>query len=73
MICRDGLKPNPDKVKRIREMLTQPASKTSKRFLGIVNYVQKFVPNLSEVTNPMRDLLKEGNQFHWDEKVQGQF
>ena len=43
-----------------------------KRFLGMVKYLQKFAPNLSEVTAPMRDLLKQRNEFHWDKEVQGQ-
>ena len=37
----------------------------------MVNYLQKFAPNLSEATAPMRELLKEENQFLWDEEVQG--
>ena len=42
-----------------------------KRLLGMVNYFQEFASNLSAITAPMRDLLKDGNQFRWDEQVQG--
>jgi hypothetical protein len=42
-----------------------------KRLMGMVNYLQRFTPNLSDVSAPLRDLLKEENQFHWDEGVQG--
>ena len=38
----------------------------------MVKYLEKFAPNLSEVTAPMRDLLKQRNEFHWDKEVQGQ-
>ena len=34
-----------------------------KRLLGMLNYLQKFAPNLSEVTAPMRELLREENHF----------
>lgn len=71
VICQDGLKPDPDKVQGIKEMPTSTSKQDLKRLLGMVNYLQKFAPNLSEVTAPMRDLLKEGNQFRWDEQVQG--
>ena len=37
----------------------------------MVNFLQKFAPNLSETTAPMRELLKQENQFLWDEEVQG--
>ena len=71
VICQDGLKPDPDKVQGIRGMPTPTSKQDVKRLLGMVNYLQKFMPNLSEATAPMRDLLKETNQFHWDEQVQG--
>lgn len=71
VICQDGLKPDPDKVQGIKEMPTPTSKQDLKRLLGMVNYLQKFAPNLSEVTAPMRDLLKEGNQFRWNEQVQG--
>ena len=71
VICQDGLKPDPDKVQGIAEMPTPSSKQDVKRLLGMVNYLQKFASNLSEITAPMRDLLKDGNQFQWDEQVQG--
>ena len=71
VICQDDLKPDPDKVQGIAEMPTPPSKQDVKRLLGMVNYLQKFPSNLSETTAPMRDLLKDGNQFQWDEQVQG--
>lgn len=35
-------------------------------FLGIVTYLSKFAPNLSEVTSPLRVLLTQNVEFHWD-------
>ena len=63
VICQDGLKPDPDKVQGIREMPAPTSKQDLKIFLGMVNYLQKFAPNLSEVTAPMRDLLKQRNVF----------
>ena len=37
----------------------------------MVNYLQKFAPNLSEATAPTRELLKVENPFLLDEAVQG--
>ena len=42
------------------------------RLMGMVNYLQKFTSGLSEVTKPMRDLLKEDVEFVWDEGVHGE-
>ena len=37
----------------------------------MVNFVQKFAPRLAEITTPLRDLVKKGNEFKWDEHVHG--
>ena len=71
VICQDGLKPDPNKVQGIAEMPTPSSKQDVKRLLGMINYLQKFASNLSEMTASMRDLLKDGNQFQWDEQVQG--
>ncbi|KAK3740433.1 hypothetical protein QZH41_004601 [Actinostola sp. cb2023] len=71
VISEEGLKADPDKVQGIKEMLTPTSKQDIKRILGMVNYLQKFAPNLSDVTAPMRELLKEANQFCWDEQIQG--
>lgn len=33
--------------------------------LGTVNYLAKFIPNMSTITAPIRELLKQENQFYW--------
>lgn len=52
-------------------MPTPTSKQDVKRLLGMVNYLQKFAPNLSAVTAPMSELLKEQNQFLWDNDIQG--
>ena len=34
-------------------------------FLGLANYMGPFIPNLSTLTAPLRELLKESHQFAW--------
>jgi len=58
-------------VQGIKEMPTPTSKQEVKRPLGMVNYLQRFGPNFSEATAPMRELLKEDNQFQWEEQVQG--
>lgn len=36
-----------------------------KRFLGFVTYLAKFIPNLSELDAPLRELLKTNALFDW--------
>lgn len=35
------------------------------RLLGTVNYIAKFVPNMSTMTEPIGQLLKNETQFIW--------
>ena len=62
-ISADGLKPDPTKINAILDMPV-PKSKTDlQRFLGMINYLAKFVPNLSQTTAPLRALLKKRYSF----------
>ena len=36
------------------------------RLLGAVNYLAKFIPNMSTVTKLIRDVLKADISFYWD-------
>ncbi|XP_062576513.1 uncharacterized protein K02A2.6-like [Saccostrea cucullata] len=71
VISKQGLSADPSKVQAIREMPTPTDRQAVQRLLGMVNFVQRFVPNLSEVTSTLRDLLKSDTYFHWDEQVHG--
>ena len=47
--------------------------KELQRFMGMVNYLAKFIPNLSNVTVPLRELLKNDTAWHWEEIDQKAF
>lgn len=57
-IDKKGLHPTEDKIKAI---LQAPAPKNItelRAFLGLLNYYEKFVPNLSTVLAPLHKLLR---------------
>ena len=37
-----------------------------RRFLGIINQLSKFAPNLADKTKPLRELLSTRNHWKWD-------
>ena len=39
-----------------------------KHFLGMVTYLGKFIQNLSEISAPLQNLLKEGIAFQWEQE-----
>ena len=67
VLTPDGLKPDPSKVKAIVEMPTPSDKKAVQRVLGMITYLAKFLPNLSDVTEPLRRLLDKDVQWHWND------
>ena len=58
-ITDEGLQPDPAKVRPIQDM-PQPQDVTELlRFLGMVKYLAKFIPNLSDLAAPLNELLKK--------------
>ena len=73
IISKDGIQIDPEKVKAITK-LPRPQSVTEvRRFLGMVNHIGKFAPNLAETTKPLRDLLKKETEWVWDEPQEKAF
>ena len=67
-ITDKGIIPDPEKVSAINKM-KDPSNVTElQRFLGLVNYMAKFIPNLAEITAPLRTLLVKGSNFEIKEK-----
>ncbi|KAK7939091.1 hypothetical protein WMY93_002417 [Mugilogobius chulae] len=61
-----GIQPDPEKVRAITDMPI-PENKTDlQRALGLVNYVGRFIPNLSANTKALRSLLENSTEWHWN-------
>ena len=69
----DGLKPDPKKVEAILMMPKPTDVQSVKRFLGMANYLSKFLPHLSTVTEPLRRLRYKDVEWHWNEAHEGAF
>ena len=60
-----GLQIDDDRIKAIKEIKTPKNKKGLETFLGIINYVNRYVPNHSQITSPLRNLTKVGVQWNW--------
>ncbi|KAK2702305.1 hypothetical protein QYM36_019085, partial [Artemia franciscana] len=64
LITADGIKPDPSKVQAIIEM-PHPSNKDElATFLGMTNFLSKYIPNLSSLNYPLRELGKQ-TVFEW--------
>ena len=67
VIDSSGVQPDPDRVKAIQEMAAPTDVSGVRRFLGVINQIAKFIPNTAEITQPLCELLVQGNQWVWGE------
>ena len=65
ILTKDGLKPDPHKVDVIQQWPTPTCVTELQSFLGSVNYLCKFIPYLSDLRQPLQELLKSKNEFYW--------
>ena len=41
--------------------------------MGMMNYLAKFIPRLSDITPPLRKLPKKDTEWHWNEHQETAF
>ena len=61
-----GVHPDPEKVADLHNMATPTSKKELQMFLGFVQSLAPFIPNLAEKSSVLRDLLKEDVPFIWE-------
>ena len=61
----EGCKPDPIKTSAIINMPRPENKKDIQRFLGMINYLGKFIGDLSTITAPLRELVEEKHEFVW--------
>ncbi|CAH2301764.1 Hypothetical predicted protein [Pelobates cultripes] len=71
IISDEGVIPDPMKISAIENLNKPQNIKDVQRFLGMVNYMGKFIPNLSEKIAPLRWLLEKKNEISSDASQNG--
>ena len=65
VLTSDGLLPSSTKVDAILQMPTPVDVSGIRRLLGRVNYLSKFVNNLSNICETLRILMQKNTAWHW--------
>ena len=77
VISDKGVRVSEDKVRAVVQMPVPTSIANVQTLLGMVTYTCKFLKDLSAVTEPLRQLIKESNNrgftWHWDEMHQEAF
>ena len=72
-INREGIKPVEDKVRAITDAPKPRNASELKSYLGMINYYQKYLPNLATKLSPLHELLKKGTHWRWGTRQEEAF
>ena len=70
---RNGIRPDPAKVKAIQAMPAPTCLHELQEFIGMVTYLSKFIRGLSDLQEPLCALTKKDVQFEWTPSHEWQF
>ncbi|XP_055609554.1 uncharacterized protein K02A2.6-like [Uranotaenia lowii] len=73
VISPNGIRPSPSKVEALLSFRQPENVSEIKSFLGLANYLNKFIPNLAAVDEPLRRLLHQTAKFSWGQEQQHAF
>ena len=62
---KEGVRPDPDKVKVIVEMSAPPIERELQQIRAMISYIGMFLPNSATITKTISDLLKKDVQSSW--------
>ena len=70
MMTEQRIKPNPEKVRVIKELPSPKTKKQLQTMIGMISYYRKFVKNCAEIMEPLFKLLRKGVKFVWSENCE---
>ena len=65
ILLRQGVSPDPAKIDALRRLPEPRDEKLLQSFLGMVNYLSRFDPNIANLMHNLRELLKKGSEPKW--------
>ena len=73
VVTKEGVKIDPERLKAIKEIPLLENLKALRSFFGKINCIHKFIPNFTEITQPLNKLLKKDANFRWTEEAKKAF
>ena len=73
VITKDGVKPDPDKVKEVQNFPVPKNPKQFKSYLGISSYYHRHIKNYAHIAKPLTTLLKKDQKFVWTDSANEAF
>ena len=73
-VSKDGIEPLPEKVAAIAQFPKPSSTEELKRFLGMINFYNRFIPGAAEIMKPLYEASAKKNvQLQWGEELDKAF
>ena len=73
IITPQGIKPNPEREKAVRDFPVPTSLKDVRAFVGLASYYRRFIKGFAQIAHPLHCLTRKGALFNWTEQCQGAF
>ena len=73
VISENGIKPDEKKVEAIRSLPVPTCVKEVRSFIGMCSYYRRFIPNFSQIAEPIVALTRKYAHFKWSDAHQRAF
>ena len=70
---KDGVKPNPSKVRAISSYSEPKSIPELRRSPGMASYYHRFISRFSDIAHPLNHLTRKGVPFLWNDACQAAF
>lgn len=65
LFSKEGTKPDKERIQALQHIKVPSNRKQLQSVMGMFNYLREFIPNMAEITSPLRLLLKKNIEWHW--------
>ena len=73
MVSERGIEADPDKIRAILDMPAPRTEREIRGFLGRLQYISKFIARLTDICEPIFQILRKSQPTVWDDQCQRAF
>ena len=68
MVSKKGIEIDPNKVRAIQDLSPPRTQKEVRSFMGRLNYIARFISQMTAKCDPIFKMLRKNNSGEWDEE-----
>lgn len=73
IFSQDGISADPEKLQALKDAKPPLNPKEVRSFLGMANYIARFIPDFATISEPLRLLTHKNSTWKWDEAEKKSF